>query len=479
MKVLLISPAPDSGLSEMREPHHGLAYIAAYLRSKGGFEISVIDAKTRYQNTSQVLERTSQIKPDIVGITAMTPDILWARKIAEGIKRCSPNVPIILGGQHVTILPEEVMKKFHCFDIAVLGEGEITMHELLEGTLKDNTALSQIKGIAFRDNGRVIITSPRETLYELDILPFPAWEYFPPVASEQSTYPVYGTRGCPYRCKFCCAETLGNKVRKRSPENIIQEIERNIQKYGSRRFWFSDETFGFDRKWAYNLLDLMVQRGLPGKIDWCCQTRVNLVDEELFFKMKKAGCFRVSFGIESGNQRILDGVAKGIRLDQVRKAVNIAKELGFETTAYFIIGHPYETPSTAKDTIDFATELNTTAVVFSKMVPLPGTEVYEMAKRGEGNYTYVSENWDEYRKHYTHPLGLRDISPEGLDRLVIKAYLTFYLYNHRWRDLYNLLWGRRSSVVLYCKTLIKHLLHRLHFNTGLGPLVVKSAEKRP
>lgn len=478
MKVLLISPAPDTGLSEMREPHHGLAYIAAYLQSKGGFEISVIDAKTRHQNTSQVIEQASQIEADVVGITAMTPDILWARKIAEGIKRQRPSLPIILGGQHVTILTNEVMEKWQCFDIAVLGEGEITMHELLEGFFKGNTPLNQINGIAFRDNGRVIITPPRGTLDQLDILPFPAWEYFPPVTSEKRTYPVYGTRGCPYRCKFCCAQTLGNKVRKRSPLNIIQEIERNIEQYGSRRFSFCDETFGVDRRWTYELLDTMVQRGLPEKIDWGCMTRVNLVDEELFSRMKKAGCFRVAFGIESGNQRILDAVAKGIRLDQVTKAVKVAKDLGFQTVSYFIIGHPYETYSTAQDTIDFATKLNTTDVTFSKMVPLPGTEVYEMAKRGEGNYTYVSDNWDEYRKHYAHPLGLRDISPEGLDRLVIKAYLTFYLYNHRWRDLFNLLWARRAGVIRYCKAIIKYFLQKLNFITGPETLAVKTEAKR-
>jgi anaerobic magnesium-protoporphyrin IX monomethyl ester cyclase len=246
MKVLLISPQADTGLSEMVEPAHGLAYIAAYLLNQG-YEVEIIDAKSLSLKTAQVVAIAREKKPDIVGISAMTPDIIWAGKIADGIKADEPDIPIIIGGPHVTALPERTLREFPSFDIAVIGEGEITITELLNVIQYFDISMDiyNVKGVAFRRDGQVVVTEPRNPIDNLDSLPFPAWHLFPP----RSDYPVFSTRGCPFRCKFCM-RVIGNNTRKRSPENVIAEIERNINKYHSESFWFSDEVFGINRQWT-------------------------------------------------------------------------------------------------------------------------------------------------------------------------------------------------------------------------------------
>ena len=199
----------------------------------------------------------------------------------------------------------------------------------------------------------------------------------------------------------------------------------------------------------------MVERGIPSKATWYAQTRVDLMTEDLLNKMKQAGCDAIAFGVESGNHDILLKTGKKIKLEDAERAIGLAKKLGFKTLSFFILGHPYETIETIKDTINFATKLNTTQVAFGVMVPYPGTEIWNLAKRKEAGYSYVSQNWDDFRKHLTWPLGFTSITPETMSYLNKKAYLTFYWRNHRLFALVKFLWERRSPIRAYVSNRIR------------------------
>lgn len=453
MKIVLISPALDSGLSEMREPHLGLAYIAAKLLQER-YEVKVIDAKTLQLKTSEVITLALKEQPQIIGITAMTPDILSADTIAKEIKKKLDKVTIIIGGPHATALPRETLLEFPSFDIVIVGEGEFTVFDLIKSLSmgEKKEALQNIKGIAFRANGTIVLTPPRERINDLDSLPFPAWQLFPKV----SAYPIYATRGCPFQCIFCM-RVLGSKVRKRHPTNIIAEIEKNLTAFGSKFFWFSDETFGVDPRWTNELLDLMISRKINERLKWMANSRANLANYDLYLKMRRAGCETLEFGIESGNPNILHNSSKGFTLEHALNAIKVAKKAGLRTGTFFIIGHPYETLSTAWDTIKFAAKVNSTTVSFGIMVPYPGTKIWDMANRKEGGYTYISKNWNDYMKQHGRPLGLASLTPEKLEQLQILAYLVFYLRNMRIGDLITFMRLHRKSIFARMKRQFKGL----------------------
>lgn len=443
----------------MREPPHGLAYIAAMLRAEG-YRVEAIDAKQRRLKTQQVVKEALERGPDMVGLTAMTPDVIWAGKIAEGIKAALPDVPMVIGGPHANALPEETLEEFGGFDVAVVGEGEFTSLELAQ-SVEERVfpgRLPEIRGIAYRSKGEVVITEPRGYLVDLDSLAFPAWDLFP--AAHNRSYPIYATRGCPFGCKFC-QRVLGDKVRRRSIENIIAELEWLLDTFNARGFWFADETFGFNHRWTSDLLDLMIQRDIRHRALWHAQTRVDLITEKLLSKMKEAGCDGLGFGVESGSQEILQKTGKNIKLKDAPKAVTLAKKIGIKTRSFFILGHPYETIKTIRETIDFAARLNTDFVSFAVMVPYPGTEVWDLANRKEAGYSYVSQNWDDYRKHLAAPLGFNSIPHQVLMNLDKKAYIIFYGRNRRWCDLLAFLWEHRSSIRAHISNQIQSFPSRI------------------
>lgn len=449
MKVLLINPSPEVFVQDQyyNIPPLGLGYIAAYLESKS-IECSVIDAKMEKLNRSQIVERVCEESPDIVGITAMTHEIVRANQIAADIrKKISPKA-IIIGGAHATALPEETLEQFDSFDISVFGEGEYTLYEIAERIKRmgNSKQLDDIKGCAFRRDGKIHVNDRREWIVNLDELPFPAWHLFP----QTTEYPIYTERGCPYRCIFCM-RVLGNRLRKRSPENVIQEIEMLVHEFHAERIIFRDETFGVDKNRDRQLLKYIIERGINKKIRWSVNSRVNIAEKEFYLMMKEAGCTRVEFGIESGNQEILDTIKKGITLQQAEEAVKMAKEVGLKTACFFILGHPGETIDTINDTINFASKLNPDDFAFGIMVPYPKTEIAEMAAKGEGGYRLLSTDWASYDKYLGNALELKNITRDQLEKLQSKAYLYMYLKNLRFRELFGILLKYRKAVVQQAK----------------------------
>jgi radical SAM superfamily enzyme YgiQ (UPF0313 family) len=280
--------------------------------------------------------------------------------------------------------------------------------------------------------GKRIVHNPARPLIEdLDKLPYQARDLVP---MHKYRYPSPGkglvpfivmltTRGCPYQCIFC-EKLEGTKVRYRSPENVVEEIETLHRNYGASFFQFNDETFILDHKRVHRICDMIIERKLD--ITWYCMIRANLATKELLQKMRKAGCVRISMGVETGNAKIMKILNKGATLDDYRKAYRIAKELGIETRGSFIIGNPYDTEETIRDTIDFAKSLHLDEAYFNIMTPYPGTKVYEMAKKGKG-LRLLTEDWSKYTRWGNAVIELPGLSREDLIRWQMKATRSFYL----------------------------------------------------
>ncbi len=451
MKITLVNPPPIKIIESHDAPPSpslALGYIGAFLRSRGQ-DFDAVDAKFEKLNLADVEVRLQQQKPDVVGITAMTHEIIQASKVAEFVKVALPGALTVIGGAHATALPRETMEQFPHFDYLVFGEGEYTFYELISA-LQSNKDLTQVRGICYRLSNQINITEPRELNENLDGLPFPAWDKFP----KANTYSIIATRGCPFRCNFCM-RVLGDKVRARSPQNVVAEIQHDLEVLGAVMFNFNDETFGINKKYAYELLNLIIDKELNRTIKWCTQTRVDLADYELFRKMKDAGCFLLGFGVESGNEQILEASKKRISLAQATEAIKLAKNAGLKTGGYFIIGHPFETHKTARDTINFATKLNTSTVAFGIMVPYPGTEIYQMATSGQGGYKIISSSWNDFNKTIGNSLELKSLSRSELEKLELLGYLKFYLFNLRIVDLIKLFIHQKGVVFSAIKKLIR------------------------
>ncbi|MBI2857785.1 MAG: B12-binding domain-containing radical SAM protein [Chloroflexi bacterium] len=425
MKVALINPpvrsSKEKQYSRMGEPRLAVAYLAAYLESKDLAPI-VMDAKFAGLSCEQVVAGLRSERPDLIGLTAFTGDLDDAAYLAAWAKKELPGARVVVGGPHATALPRLTMEEFPVFDFLVYGEGEITLHQLVLA-LQGKQPMDEIPGLVFRVDGDIRVNSPRSFIANLDEMPYPAWHLFP----RSSQYPIEASRGCPFRCKFCCRIT-GNKIRLRSPLNVVDEMEMVLRRYRPRRFSFHDETFGVNRRHTYELLDLMVKRGIGSKVKWNVTTRADVVDMEFLKRLKEAGCTSIGLGIESGNQKILDGIGKGTTLEKIEQAVVMAKKANLHTNSFFILGHPYETRQTIQDTIDFAVRLNTTRVNFGIMVPFPGTEIAAMAERGEGNYRLLSRRWSDYGKQIGDALELTNLSRAQLERWQLSAYLQFYIH---------------------------------------------------
>ncbi len=448
MRVALVSPPSEERKYEhasLSIPKMGLGYLAAVL-DENNIDFSVIDAKFEHLGMEEVAGKLKKGVFDIVGITAMTAGIHSAGLVAKEAKRVLPNCTVVIGGAHAISLPKRTMDEFEHFDILVTGEGERTLVELTRA-IEKNTPLEDVKGIIFRRNGETIFNPEREWIKDLDSLPFPAWHKY---ARRSSSYFVLASRGCPHNCAFC-KRILGKKVRRRSAENVVAEIEWLHDSLKVKSFEFLDETFTLNRKRADQLLDMLIERGIGKKMRWNAQTRVDRVDEELFIKMKKAGCRQIEFGVESGNQETLDSIDKGIRLEQVETAVRLAKKASLKVGCSFIVGNPFETKEKVQETIDFLVKLNPDIISAGVMIPLPGTKIERMALNGEGNYRFKATSWKEFIRFGGGGLELDGLSRSEMEKLQIRLYLSFYLKNRRFFGLASYALGHRWQVLAAAK----------------------------
>lgn len=447
-EVVLVNPPSEQIIEEYDKPKYpniGIGYLASSLELNG-FTPVVIDAKLERISFEETVNRILSISPRIVGITAMTHEITYAHALITHLKNTGCDAVMIIGGVHITALPEKTLLEFQNFDVGVIGEGEYTIVDICERVIrKKKNNFEDIPGVVFRaDDGSMQLTSERPFITDLDSLPPPAWHLFP----KATQYPVLTARGCPCYCIFCM-QPYGHKLRERSPVNIFKEWERVVSTYSPSMIIVYDESFGFNKKRAMEFLDLLIDRGIT--VRWFVTTRVNIITLEILQKMKKSGCFGIGIGVETGDPDILKSIRKGITHEQVKRAIKYIHDTGLESHTYFILGFPNETIRTIIRTIRFAASLNSTYIAIGIMVPYPGTEIARMAAAGEGGYKILSHDWKDYNKQIGNALELNQLSRKKMELFQLIGYVYFYLRNGRIMNLFRSAMEFRSEALGFFK----------------------------
>ncbi|HOM30009.1 MAG TPA: radical SAM protein [Deltaproteobacteria bacterium] len=389
MRIALIAtPYP---LEEAPSPPLGLSYAAAALESVGA-TVRILDFIVSRYTPEKLRRFLDAFEPDAVGAGCVTMNYPDAERIIKDVKRFRPDTVTMMGGPHVSFDVEGTFASCPELDLVVIGEGEDTLMELAP-VLTDRSAWGAVRGIAYREDGEVVRTGPRELIHDLDRLPLPARHLLPVSRYLALGYPVsiITSRGCPNRCIFCLGRKMvGFKGRYRDPGLVVDEIE-HILSLGFTRINVADDLFTADRKRVAMLCEEILGRGV--KFGWSAFARVNTVDPETLKIMRKAGCDSISFGIESGNPEMLKRIRKGITLEQARQAVAWCKEADILPHASFMVGLPGETRQTLEDTHRFATELNI-AYGYHFFAPFPGTTVREELE----NYDIeiLTNDWGRY-----------------------------------------------------------------------------------
>jgi anaerobic magnesium-protoporphyrin IX monomethyl ester cyclase len=403
-------------------PPFGLALLASLIREKK-YAAAILDCNALQLGLDRIKENLPEFPPRFIGLTATTVLAENALAIAKMVKEKYPESKVIMGGVHATLLPNEVLGN-PAVDYAVVGEGEYSFLDLISGLEP-----RQIKGIGFKETGRIILNQPRETICEIDSFPMPAYDLLPmdKYYSATGSYkrrPSLGmitSRGCPGRCTFCKGNILGDIIRFRTAEKIFKEIVYLRENYGIKDITFYDDTFTTNKKNVGDLCDLI----LANKFDltWCCFSRVDTVDYELLVKMKKAGCYQVMYGVESADPQIIKNINKRIDFGKVEETVAATKKAGLEVRLAFMFGSPGETEETIKKTIKYAIRLDPDLVSFNITTPYPGTEMFAWAEKN--NYL-LHKNWSEY--DLSRPvMELPTISGDKILKYYKKAHRQFYL----------------------------------------------------
>ncbi|MBU0952256.1 MAG: B12-binding domain-containing radical SAM protein [Elusimicrobia bacterium] len=387
MKILLVFP-PMLGEERYGKlaragsylPPLGLAYLAAVLEKK--HEVKIVDGAALNITVEDIKQTLIDWKPDILGVTAYTPTFYRAVAACKMAKEIDKNILTILGGPHPSACPEDSIKDM-AVDLVVVGEGEEVIIEII-AAIESKSDFSKVNGIFYKKDAKIISTPPHDRVKNLDALPFPArhllnWDLYKPSVMHYKNLPAFSImcgRGCPYRCTFCsCSKVFKTKVTLRTPENILEEIKFLIDKYGAKEIMFWDDSFGLYKKW----MDTMCSYLKPLNITWSCWMRVNMVEPEILKKMKDSGCWHISYGIESGNQKVLDTIKKGITVEQIKNAFKWTHEAGLEARGTFILGLPNDTWETMMDTINIAIDIKADYAQFQLLTPYPGTELWDVA----------------------------------------------------------------------------------------------------
>ncbi|RJP29002.1 MAG: radical SAM protein [Candidatus Omnitrophota bacterium] len=455
MKLLLVNPPyledVYSGFKHAVQVQIplGLAYIAASAIQEGA-EVEILDANAEQLSIEQTISKILLSDSDIIGLSSTTLMIPIIAKLAREVKRQS-NKKIIIGGPHVTFFPEETLTGLPEVDIIVMGEGEETVKELIRNSFGN---LFNIRGIAFRDKGKIIVNHSRERIEDLDTVMFPARELFRlelyrPGAlwnigfSGKKSMTLISSRGCPSRCRYCSSlHFWGPKVRFRSIGNIISEIEMLYNKYGTRQIAILDDTFLANKTRAEEFCDELLKRKL--KINWWCYARLDFIyPRQLFRKMRRAGCYGLNFGVESGNQGVLDDVQKNIKLPVAEEIVASAKREGFLVLCSFMIGLPKDDKETVRQTIEFSIKLNPHIAQYCITTPFPGTDLYRQAK--EKGWLDNVRDWADMGLHQRTKFHNDYLSGDDIYELYQSAHKRFYFrFGYFWMLFCHLLKNPRQ-----------------------------------
>ncbi len=400
------------GIPKDREikPPLGLLYLASALESIGA-DVTIIDAEPEVLSTEAIVEKVVASEPHYVGVTSTTPEFHEATDIIRYVKSCNPGIITMMGGAHVSALPEESLQDCPEIDYVVVGEGEESIKKI----------------VMERPDTRIVVSEP---IQDLNQLPSPArhlvnyehYQFPEPSCGLVKTDALETSRGCPFRCAFCYH--MHSKVRFRDVVKVVDEVELSHRQTGATLFNFFDDTFTLVKERAMAICDEIIRRDLG--LTFYCFTRADTLSKELLEKMKQAGFVRITMGIESGNQEMLDRLRKGTKLEDYERAYRWMDGLGIETRGSFIIGGPFETHQTIEDSINFARKLPLYRIGVNILTPYPGTELYRIALNGEHGLRLLCRDWREFRRWGNSVVETDCLSASDLEYYQKKFLRRFY-----------------------------------------------------
>lgn len=439
-KILIINPPWETNgagygcRSNTRWPHTRkdkyllfpiyLAYTSAIVE-KEGIDTKIIDAVADDMDSRKFIESVKAEQPDYCFIESSTPtigqDILNAKAIKD-----NTNSKVFLMGAHPTVFHSQLIEKNKWLNGVIRGEFELTVKDISSGL-----QYSDIPGLTYLNGSEVKVNPDRKTIDDLDQFPFPAWHQFNLKKYETHLYTspsalIIATRGCPFQCTYCLWPQVlyGHKQRKRSPQNICDEIEKLIELYKIRHIRFDDDTFALNKQYVIDCCDEIIKRGLHKKITWNCFGHISQPDLKMYQKMAEAGCNKIAVGVESGSEKILKIMKKKVDIEQAKETVKSCRKAGIEIYCDFMIGFPEETEEDINESIKLAVELDSDYIQVSYTVPYPGTEMYNEGL--EKNFLKYPTDWEKYASCETM-IDSNGLSQEKLEYLYKKFWRKFYL----------------------------------------------------
>lgn len=432
MKVLFVNPPQTASkykfMGVIATPL-GIAYMAGVLQ-ENNIDVEILDASAEDMDFKDVEKELLKRKPDLVALTALTPTIGRALETAQVVKETLPDSIVVMGGYHPTFNFIETLEDENV-DIVIRGEGEYIMLNLVQA-LENQSSLHDVKGIVFEDkNSKEIVVNPEAPLIQdLDELPFPALNLLPMkkyrlLDMDTHMTTMITTRGCPMQCSFCSSAAMhGKKIRERSVENIVDEIEYLKTNYDIDTIAFMDDTFTLKKRKVMAICDEILKRNI--EIMWGCTSRVDTLDEKLLKKMKEAGCITIFIGVESADQQQLDNMCKNTTIAKIENAFKIAHKLKIRTIASVALGMPGDTKEIMNKTVKFVHKLKPNYAIYSLATPYPGTRFYKEAF--EKNLIKIKD-WSKYTL-ITPILETIDCSLNDMRKIQAKAFMKFYLRPH-------------------------------------------------
>ena len=395
MDILLVNASVKARSKHARlSPPLGLAYIGAVLLGER-YSVSAEDCNLTDFNPTRMRRMVEDRAPRIVGISTNTETYPNGLRIAEIVKAVDPRITVVLGGPHATVMHCEVAREPNV-DIVVRGEGEYAMRDIADCLVRGRGSIDDIGGITFCKDGEVRVAPDRRFIVEPDELPFPTRELFPLPMYERPATLLMSRGGCPCDCVFCAVNNIWKGRRRfRDPDNVVAEMLFLVHTLGSDEVSFADDTFTLSRKHVTGLCDRLI-RLEDSSCRWRCTTRVDMVDRPLLEHMRRAGCVSITFGVESGSQRILDAVAKNITREQVLAAVGAALEVGMEVLCSFMFPHPDDTDETVHEQTTFMKALIAMGATVSLALttPFPGTPYYQHPS--DHGIKILTNRWEEF-----------------------------------------------------------------------------------
>ncbi len=442
MKALLINPLTLEDSMVNITPNLGLGYLAAALRSNG-FEVEIWDGVKKGMTRKKLEDRLKTLDYDVAGFQVYTRSVKEVQEGLEKVKSINPELITIIGGPHSSGDPEGSMKHLKT-DYAFRGEAEIGLVQLLKKLSGDeDVPFEEINNLIWKDNGKVVC-NPLKPIEDLDVVGMPAWdminpnEYpYAPIGAFSKKFPltsISSTRGCPYRCTFCANNTImGRKVRARSADSVLKEMELLYDTYGIREFQIIDDNFTSKKELTLGVCQGIFDRGWDISLSFPNGVRLSTLDEDILHLLEKAGCYSLGLGIESGSPRTLKNMRKAQSVEEIKEKVNLIHRVTkIRTTGFFIIGYPTENKEDIMQTIRLSKELPIDRAQFTICLPVPGSEMTEtMIKEGKLKDLDFSDISFQNIVHVPEDMTLKE-----LRKLRTKAYMEFYL---RFRIIFGLL----------------------------------------